>query len=86
MKLDRTVITRCGNEKADAQSGWQGWIGRTGNERLAALESLRSLRIPLNQDGTLTRLQRVFTIVKRGERTASNRPKDQNDLLHLPEE
>lgn len=68
MKLERTLITRCSAEEADAASGWQGWADRSPNERSSALESMRSLRIPRLLDGSLPRLQRILTVVKRGER------------------
>ena len=67
MKLERTLITRCTAEEADAASGWQGWADRSPTERSIALESMRALRISRLSDGSLPRLQRVLTVVKRGE-------------------
>ena len=65
--LDRNAIQRCTVQEADEASGWVYWRTRSPRERLQALEQLRRLSIQPNPDGSLPRLQRVLTVLKRGE-------------------
>jgi hypothetical protein len=67
MKLDRRRIEKCTAAEADAASGSKGWADRTPRELLEALESLRLLRIQRLPDGSLPRLERVVSIVRRRE-------------------
>jgi hypothetical protein len=55
-------------EEADEASGWAYWKDHSPQERLRALEQLRSLMIKVDENGNLPRLQRVLTVVERGER------------------
>ena len=66
-RLDRSTVEKCTVEEADEASGWEYWKNHTPQERLQALEQLRSLMIKADEDGNLPRLQRVLTVVERGE-------------------
>lgn len=66
-RLDRTTVEKCTMEEADEASGWEYWKDHSPQQRLRALEQLRSLMIKVDENGNLPRLQRVFTVVKRGE-------------------
>lgn len=46
-------------------SDMQYWLTKTPQERLSALESLRDLYIKLTNNGIKSRLQRVYTVIKR---------------------
>lgn len=67
-RLDRTTVEKCKVEDADEASGWKYWKNHITQERLQALEQLRSLMIKVDEDGNLPRLQRVLTVIERGER------------------
>jgi len=67
VRLDRFAVEKCTVEEADEASGWKYWKNHSPQERLRALEQLRSLMIKADDDGNLPRLQRVLTVVERGE-------------------